>query len=124
MSLTDLVVDEAELQEAAIEKVVSSYVKYSKEGNVIVDPKLLKEPIKKQIMVYLFAKSGLRFLIKATQDEIFVSNEELEKKLGLPGGSVRPNVKRLRDEGLLISKGGRHTISNRAITWGDSLSEN
>ena len=120
MGLKDLIVDEAKLQESTIEKVIKPFVKYSSEGNVIVSPQLKKESAKNQIMIYLFAKAGSKFVSDGKVGAA-ACNEELERKLGLKGGTVRPTVKILREEGFVLTKDGRHQISDKAVYWKENV---
>lgn len=115
MSLKDLLVKEADVTEEQIKTAVKLYVRYADTGKILLNENFRKLKVDDQIIVYLIAKLGWKFLGKSIDPT--ATNEELEKATGAPGGTIRPRVKFLRDNGLIITSKGRHKASDRAVSF-------
>lgn len=112
--LKSLIVKEAEIAEELIEKVITPYCKYAETGKILPNEKFRQLPLRLRILVYLTGKRGLKFIIEEENANIIADNAELEKVLGVKGNTLRPQIKKLRDEGLLVTEKAMHTISDHA----------
>jgi len=113
MALKDLIVDEKEMTEDVLQKTLEPYVHFSQEGKVLMNKDFRALPVRKQILVYLAAKKAWD-LISGQKTGGYVSNSELQQTLNVPGGTLRPRIKEMRDGGFIVSREGRHTISDTA----------
>jgi len=103
MSLKNLTVKQAELEEKAIEQIVAPYMKYAEDtGKILINADLRKLGYEEQIGHYLIAKLGWKYLGN-TELAKGAGNEEIEKVLGINGNTVRVNIKKLRDGGYLTT---------------------
>ena len=110
MALKDLIASKSELAEDAIEKIVASYIRYDPEArDVVFTPEFNTLSNKSKILVYLVSVQGWQFVL---DDPVVVNTKpsSLEEVLGIPGGSLRPILKDLKDGHLITSKGDGYTI--------------
>jgi hypothetical protein len=117
MSLKALVIKEADLTEDLIEKVVSPYCRYTENGKIIPNQNFSKLSVKKKILVYLVAKSGLPFVLENDQVAISADNKELEFFTNIKGNTLRPRLSELREDGYVITESDLHKISNHAANY-------
>ena len=101
MALRDLVAQSSVMAEEAIEKIVKDYVRYDPEaGDIAFTPEFAALGNKSKILVYLVALLGWSFV---TEESVVTSTKpsDIDHKLGIPGGSLRPLLKDLKDRHLI-----------------------
>ncbi|MCF2872677.1 hypothetical protein L0664_16515 [Octadecabacter sp. G9-8] len=112
MSLKDLVADASKLTEEAIEGIVTDFVRYDPTAQVVVFTPLGGELGNEQkILVYLVALLGWKFVI---DDPKAVSTKpaDLERELGIHGGTLRPVLKKLKDGHLVSAPEGHYQVQS------------
>ena len=110
MALRDLIADKSSFDEAAIERVVTPYLRYDIESQELT----FLSPFaglsnKAKILVYLAGLQGWRFV----SDEPVASDArpaDIEAATGIPGGSVRPVLRELCDNHVLVERGGSYSV--------------
>lgn len=110
MALKDLVADRGKLTEEAIERVIADYIRYDPERfEVVLTPRGADLGNDQKILAILVAMLGWRYVIDH-EHEIDSRPATLEALTGIPGGTLRPILKRLKEAHLLTSIGGNYSI--------------
>ena len=110
MALKDLVVDRGKITEEMVEKIIANFVRYELDPNAIVltpEGTTLKNDAK--ILVYLVAVLGWQYVI-GEEHQVDTRPAALEIALGIPGGTLRPILKKLKDAHLLTVNKGHYSI--------------
>jgi hypothetical protein len=125
MTLRDLVAKKSEIAESVIEAMVSKYVRYYTDtmeiGFTSAGSELGGE---NKVLVYLVALLGWRYVTESPP-AITTKPADLERALGIAGGTLRPLLKSLKDahlispsaEGYSVREGNLEAIA--AIINGD-----
>lgn len=103
MPLKDLVANKAALTESAIEEIVRPYLRYDIDAReLVLTPEGASLKNEARILVYLVGNLGWRFV---RDDEGIVATKpaDLEAALSIPGGTLRPVLKNLKDRNLVHS---------------------
>lgn len=108
MALKDLVADTSKIDEEAIENIIANYIRYDpKAKKIIFTPEggALKNNVK--VLTYLVAVLGWQYVI---DEAIIVATKpaDLESVLAIPGGSLRPTLKALKDSHLVYVDDGHY----------------
>jgi len=124
MSISDLIVKESEVGEAAVEKLLKPYVQLVDNGEISFNGAFFDLKADEKIAVALIAKSSWRFVKGKESYAGGMKNEELEKVTALPGNTVRPKIKELRDKLLIRTDSGIHSPTAKlTITYSKKLSD-
>ncbi|MFA6393689.1 MAG: hypothetical protein WCW25_02350 [Patescibacteria group bacterium] len=113
MALKNLIINNTEVTEDLLDKVLTGNVNLVKQGNsVVLTQQSNKLPNRERILLYLCGKEAWKLLEK---NEILVSLFELEKNLGIKGNTLRPILKSLKDEYKVESQKGKYFILPQGI---------
>jgi hypothetical protein len=116
MDLTNLLIDDKELDEQLLGETLSSYVRIAKDsGKIRFTSEINKLPNRGLILMYLLGKKAASVLkIDSIHEE--TSPIELETELGMSGGSLRPTLLRLLNEGMIERSEGKYRVPNYKIS--------
>jgi hypothetical protein len=113
MALKNLIINDTEVTEDLLDKVLTGNVNLVKQGNyVVLTQQGNKLPNRERILLYLCGKEAWKLLEK---NEILVSLFELEKNLGIKGNTLRPILKSLKDEYKVDSQKGKYFVLPQGI---------
>ena len=108
MSIQDLLVKSSEIGEIAMEKILKPYVQFVDNGEISFKSTFYELKADDKISIALIAKDSWRFIEGKENHAGGMKNEELEKLTLLPGNTVRPVIKRLRDRSLIRTEKSIH----------------
>lgn len=117
MTLDDLLVDSRELDRALVADVLGPYVRIDRgSGDLIPLPAWDDVSNEARVLLYLLARRAMRALELPVPGE-GASPVEIERATGIPGGSVRPALKRLL-KARAVSKhtGAGYVVPNYALS--------
>lgn len=110
MALKDLIATRHQLNESAIENVIKDFVRYdTTKDEIVLTPAATALPNKMKILVYLVALEGWAY-VKPELEGKAAKPMELERELGIPGGSLRPALRELAARRLVRSDDGAYRI--------------
>jgi hypothetical protein len=115
-ALEELVVDAREVDRELVGTLLKPYLRIDRETCAILpQPGWAEVPNEARVLLYLVARKAMRALALAIPAEA-ASPLEIERATGIPGGSVRPALKRLL-KGRLVERelGGGYIVPNYAI---------
>lgn len=110
MPLKNLIAKKSEIDEENIENIVSDYVRYYVDTHEIgFTPESVSLNSEQKVLVYLTALLGWPFIV---DEHIKISTKpsDLEKALAIPGGTLRPLLKTLKESHLIASIEGEYQL--------------
>jgi len=115
--LKDLIIDVSKASEDAIEGVVTGYVMYDPKAHIVhLLPDATHLGLRAKVLLFLTAILGWTFV---TEEVIPTSAtpSEIERQIGIPGGSIRPTLRSLRDEKMIVQDSdGRYRLPTHSLT--------
>jgi hypothetical protein len=108
-------VKSSEMGEEAMEKILKPYVRFVDNGEIAFDGSFFALTADDKIGIALIAKDSWRYISGKEHLAGGMKNAELEKVTLLPGNTVRPTVKRLRDKGLIKTEKDSHYPTAKLI---------
>lgn len=115
MALKDLTTSARQLSEAQIEELVTPYARYDPEAGVVVLlPQAARLQTRHRVLVYLAALQGWPYVTdKALPTS--ATPADLSQALHIPGGTLRPLLKSLKEAHLVRSSGTKYSVVTGAI---------
>lgn len=110
MALKDLIAGKSEAAEATIEALVTDYVRYDPKGREIhLTAAGSRLSNKAKVLVYLTALQGWIYVIEEAVEGTSTP-ADMESVLHIPGGSLRPVLKDLKDRHIITQRDGSYFI--------------
>lgn len=115
MTIADLVVSSTVIEEAAVERAVKTFFRYTEKGEIIIHNKeFWKLSGEEKLLRFLAAITGKRFL-DLEGPQLNATNRELSKCLNMNESSVRVYVSSLRSRGLVETTKDGHGITTQGL---------
>ena len=116
MALKDLTLAKAQLTEKQIEELVADYVRYDVDDkSIILMPQAAHLPNRCKVLVYLTAIQGWPFV---SHEAVPTDSTpaQIEEALNIPGGTLRPLLKDLKESHLIAVHGRTYSIKTAALS--------
>lgn len=110
MALKDLVADRNKITEDMIEDIISDYVRYDPSTyEIVLTPQGVNLNNDAKVLVVLVALMGWKYVVEDVP-KIDTKPAALEALTGIPGGTLRPVLKKLKDSHLLGVSEGSYSV--------------
>lgn len=117
MGLKDLIIDTEKASESLIEGIISTYVRYDPEHKKIaLLPATRELSNRAKTLLFLVALKGWRFVLKEDVPLDEATPGEIEKATGIIGNSLRPNLRAMVTESLLLYRDGRYSVPTHNLS--------
>jgi len=114
MAIADLVLSR-EIEESAVEEAIKNFISYTeRDGILFTNKSFWKLTGERQVLLYLAALSGRKFL-KLPGPKLGANNKEIEKALRMKPSSVRAYLTTLRQRGFAYTKENNHFITSQGL---------
>lgn len=113
--LSRLVVDQDEVNRELLAELLADKVTIDPHGGTFAFKHRVRKELRKAnvILIALLARKAL-VLLGAEVDET-VKPRELEAHTGIRGGTLRPILKKLTDEGVVLRESGEYKVPNHSL---------
>lgn len=113
MALKDLVISQDELTEAQIEKLIEPFLRYDTSARqLVLLPPAAELHNRQRVIAYLIGLLGWPFVLAEDPPGTAMTPAELEEALKIPGGTLRPILKALKDERLIQVQDGQYSVNH------------
>ena len=113
MALRDLVVSHADLTEAQIEELIKPYLRYDPAvRQMVLLPPAADLGNRQRVIAYLIGLLGWPFVLPEDPPASSMTPAEMGAALNIPGGTLRPILKSLKDERLIQVSDGRYSVNH------------
>lgn len=119
MALKDLVVKSGKVSEELIEAIITPFVFYEIPDDgadgvpqISFKPDAVGKDNETKVLTYLVAQAGWKYVLE--NSALIPANPkpaDLESATGIPGGTLRPILKKLKENNLLKVNDGRYSVS-------------
>jgi hypothetical protein len=108
VALKDLVVDYRKISKEMVEKIIAPYVRYDPaQHKIVLTPGAKSLGNDAKVLVFLVGVLGWQYVLDESRD-IATKPADLERELGITGGTLRPILKKLKDLHLLVVVDGHY----------------
>jgi len=116
MPLKDLTTEKAKVTEQKLESILKDYVRWDPRGEeIILLPSSAHLRNTQRVLVYLLARKGWQFILTTKGPEEAVKPGHIEKGTGIPGGTLRPILKTLKEGKTVVCVSGRYMVPDHNI---------
>ena len=116
-TLADLLVSEDEKIQELLATVLVPFVQLGAErGAVMFTSQGRRLPVRLRIVLVLLGRKALRVLGRLAAETEGLTPTGLAKALRAPGGTVRPAVRQLAGEGLVVQEGRTYVVPDEVLT--------
>jgi hypothetical protein len=115
MALKSLIASKASLAEDAIEKIIANFTRFDVDERAIVfTPEAHGLSIKAKILIYLVALQGWPYVVDQPVPAD-AKPADIGEDTGIPGNTLRPILKELKDRNVIVEQGGRYSVRAVAL---------
>lgn len=111
--LQALLVDETEIAREELASGLSPFVRLTSSGALVLEPSFEALGARQKVLCALLALKALHLL--ELREKPTAGPAEISSASGIPSGTVKPRLRELASDRLVIADGGRYEIPNHAL---------